>query len=127
MGATGVSWRARNNFIATHSGGFRNKSSTMRKTNSNQLEELLQEQDKQSNLARSMIKSLRPDADSIDRSSKLVEGMEELKKMNLLTGKDLQKVKFPGIIKYAHIHNDYHERVANPGYSRNYLGKFYTK
>jgi len=74
-----------------------------------------------------MVKSLRPDADSIDRSQQLVKGMDELKKMHLLAAKDLQRTKFPGIIKHEHIYNDYHERVANPGFSRNYLGKFYTK
>lgn len=53
--------------------------------------------------------------------------MLDLKRMNLLLSKDLQRMKFPGVIKYHHIHNDYHERMTNPGYSRNYLGKFYTK
>lgn len=47
--------------------------------------------------------------------------------MNLLSQKGLSQVKFPGIIKHEHIYNDYHERVANPGYSRNYQGKFFTK
>jgi hypothetical protein len=47
--------------------------------------------------------------------------------MNLLTGKDLQKVKFPGVIRHHHVHNDYHMRETNPGFSRNYQGKFYTK
>jgi hypothetical protein len=70
---------------------------------------------------------LRPDGDSIDRSKALLEGMADLRRMDLLTGKDMNKVKFPGVIRYNHIHNDYHERVANPGFSRNYLGKFYTK
>ena len=74
-----------------------------------------------------MVQSLVPDAASIDRSDALLQGMIELRKINLLSGKDMNKVKFPGIIKYAHIYNDYHERVANPGFSRNYLGKFYTK
>ena len=53
--------------------------------------------------------------------------MQELKKMRLLTGKSLQKTSYPGIIKHAHIYNDYHTRETNPGYSRNYMGKFYTK
>jgi hypothetical protein len=26
-----------------------------------------------------------------------------------------------------HVYNDYHLKNANPGFSRNYLGKFYTK
>lgn len=74
-----------------------------------------------------MLKSLREDADKLDRSKALLTGMVDLKRMNLLLGKDLQRMKFPGVIKYSHIHNDYHERMTNPGYSRNYLGKFYTK
>lgn len=53
--------------------------------------------------------------------------MQELEKIGLLTARDLQKTKFPGIIRHEHIYNDYHERMANPGFSRNYLGKFYTK
>jgi hypothetical protein len=47
--------------------------------------------------------------------------------MDLLTGKDMNHVKFPGIIKVEHVYNDYHLKNANPGFSRNYLGKFYTK
>jgi hypothetical protein len=47
--------------------------------------------------------------------------------MDLLRGKEMNHTKFPGNIKYAHIYNDYHERVANPGYSRNQLGKHYFK
>jgi hypothetical protein len=74
-----------------------------------------------------MIQSIKPHADSIDRSEKLISGMQELEKIGLLTARDLQKTKFPGIIRHEHIYNDYHERMANPGFSRNYLGKFYTK
>ena len=111
----------------THSGSFRNKSSIVRKGNSDQLEELLTERDKQPNLQRSFVKSLRQDADSIDRSIALLAGMRDLQEMNLLRNKEMNHTKFPGIIKYAHIYNDYHERVANPGYSRNQLGKHYFK
>ncbi len=53
--------------------------------------------------------------------------MESLKKMKLLSNKDLQKIKYPGIIRHEHIYNDYHERVTNPGYSRNYAGKHFAK
>lgn len=113
--------------IVTNSDRFKNKSYITFKSNSKELEDLLQEKNKFSNLKRSMIKSLRPDADSIDRSAQLISGMQELEKIGLLTGRDLQKTKFPGIIKHEHIYNDYHERVANPGFSRNYQGKFYTK
>jgi hypothetical protein len=76
VGTTGVSWRARNNLINTHSDQFRNKSHLVLKSNSRGLEELLQEKNKQPNLKRSMIKSLRPDADSIDRSAQLIAGMQ---------------------------------------------------
>lgn len=74
-----------------------------------------------------MIRSLKEDADAIDQSQQLVQGMQELKRMNLLLRRNLQKVKFPGVAKFTHIHNDYHERVTNPGYSRNFLGKFYMR
>jgi hypothetical protein len=117
----------RNNSITTHSSQLRNKSSLTYHSHSQGLENLLQEKGKQPNLQRSLLRSLKPDADAIDRSAKLVEGMEELEKIGLLTGRELQKTKFPGIIRHEHVYNDYHERVANPGFSRNYLGKFYTK
>jgi len=74
-----------------------------------------------------MIQSIKPHADSIDHCKQLLDGMKELREIGLLSGKDLQKTKFPGIIRHEHIYNDYHERVTNPGFSRNYQGKFYTK
>ena len=74
-----------------------------------------------------MMKSFRQDADKIDRSHQLVNGMQELKKMNLLLNRNLQKIKFAGVARYTHIHNDYHDRLTNPGFSRNFLGRIYTK
>jgi hypothetical protein len=59
VGTSGQSWRIRNNSISTHTGGFRNKSSISRKCNSDVLEDLLSEKDKQPNLQRSFVKSLR--------------------------------------------------------------------
>ena len=47
--------------------------------------------------------------------------------MGLLSNRDMQKVKFPGVMKAEHVHNDYHERVTNPNFSRNHLGRFFTK
>jgi hypothetical protein len=126
VGATGISWRARNNSISTHS-NFSLKRSLLRKTNSKQLTQILKNDEKASKEARSVIRSLQEDADAIDRSDRLLSGMLELKRMNLLVGKDLQKVKFPGVGKLHHVHNDYHERATNPGFSRNFLGRFYTK
>jgi len=41
VGTSGRSWRTRNNFIQTTSGGFRNKSVIVRKSNSKQLENIL--------------------------------------------------------------------------------------
>ena len=74
-----------------------------------------------------MIKSLLIDKKALEKSAMLVDGMKKLKDMGLLTGKGMQKTKLPGIIRHEHIYNDYHDRVSNPGYSRNYQGKFYTK
>jgi hypothetical protein len=126
VGETGISWKTRNNSIGTHS-NFNTRYSIPRKTHSKQLSMILAEDQKSSKQARSMIRSLRDDADTIDQSDKLVTGMHELKRMNLLLERSLQKIKFPGVGKHAHIHNDYHERVTNPGFSRNFLGKFYNK
>ena len=47
--------------------------------------------------------------------------------MKLLSGKDLNNVKFPGIIKHEHIYNDYHTRNTNPGFSRGELGRMFSK
>lgn len=47
--------------------------------------------------------------------------------MKLLSGKELNNVKFPGIIKHEHIYNDYHTRNTNPGFSRGELGRMFSK
>lgn len=47
--------------------------------------------------------------------------------MNLLVGKDLNTVKLPGVMRHEHIYNDYHAKGSNPGYSRGYSGKHFTK
>ena len=73
------------------------------------------------------MKSLLIDKEALERSKKLVEGMAKLKQMKLLTGKDLNKVKFPGIIKVEHIYNDYYDQGSKNGFGRNYQGKFFTK
>jgi hypothetical protein len=38
--------------------------------------------------------------------------------MNLLKGKDLNKIKLPGVIRPNYVYNDYHTKGTNPGYSR---------
>ncbi len=52
--------------------------------------------------------SIEKQADTLDKNPKLVEGMSKLKEMNLLSSKELNQVKFPGIIRHQHIYNDYH-------------------
>lgn len=91
------------------------------------VDDILKEEKMQTGATKTMLKSLTIDKKSLERSQQLIDGMAKLKEMKLLSGKDLNKVQFPGIIRHEHIYNDYHERVANPGYSRNYQGKFYTK
>ena len=126
VGTTGQSWRSRNNLINTHSSAFRNKSALTRRGNSQKLEGLLTERDKQSNQQRKFVSTLRPDANSIDRSKALIAGMSSLQDINLLGFKDLNHTVFPGVIRNCHIYNDYHLDKANPGYSRNYQGKHFT-
>lgn len=78
-------------------------------------------------MKRSMLSSIRPLAQSVEKSEALVEGMKKLREIDLLSGKEMNHVKFPGTIKIEHVYNDYHLQSANPGFSRNYQGKFYTK
>jgi len=48
--------------------------------------------------------------------------------MKLLSGKELNRTQYPGIIRHEHIYNDYHWKQTNPGYSRNPMGgKMFTK
>ena len=91
------------------------------------MDDILKEEKMQTKATKTMLKSLSIDKEALDRSRQLIEGMSKLKEMKLLEGKDLSRVKFPGVIRHEHVYNDYHERVTNPGFSRNYQGKFYTK
>lgn len=122
---TNASWRSRNNMVRTNYGHL-DRSISLRQRKS-VVDDILKEEKMQTGKTKTMLKSLIIDKDSLERSRQLVEGMKKLKEMKLLEGKDLRKVKFPGVIKHEHIYNDYHERVTNPGFSRNYQGKFYTK
>ena len=74
-----------------------------------------------------MKKSLVVNTDVLEKSSKLISAMESLKDMKLLSNRDLQKIKYPGVIRHEHIYNDYHERVTNQGFSRNHAGKHFAK
>jgi hypothetical protein len=107
---------------------LKNKShSKLRSKQGEELESLLQEEKKYSNIKRSMLQSIRPHTKSVEKSSDLVEGMRKIKDLDLLSGKEMNHVKFPGVIKIEHVYNDYHLQTANPGFSRNYQGKIYTK
>lgn len=120
-----TSWRSRNNMIKTNFTHLSGNVSLRRERSV--VDDILKEEKMQTKGTKSMLKSLSIDKDALVRSRQLIEGMSKLKEMKLLEGKDLSKVKFPGVIRHEHIYNDYHERVTNPGYSRNHMGKFYTK
>ena len=83
---------------------------------------MLCEDKMQSAATKTMIKSLKEDADKLEKSRKLVEGMANLKDMRLLSGRDFHQTKYPGNIKVPHIITDYHDSRANGGYSRNNMG-----
>ena len=77
---------------------------------------------------KTMLKSLKEDAEKLEKSKKLVEGISNLREMGLLTGRDFHQTKYPGNIRHQHIYNDYHWRETNNGFSRNAMGgKFFTK
>lgn len=124
----GQSWRSRNNFIQTNFSQFKDTRSSRRPTRSVVLDSVLSEDKMQSSGTKSMLRSLKIDADKLERSRKLIEGMADLKEKKLLTDRDFHRTQYPGIIKHEHIYNDYHWRQTNPGYSRNAMGgKFFTK
>lgn len=66
-----MSWRLRNNAIATHSAFHAKVCRHSLKTTSKRLRQLLTE-DEQSEVSRSMVRSLKPEAERIDRSQQLV-------------------------------------------------------
>lgn len=74
-----------------------------------------------------MIKSLLIDKKHFERSLQLTNGIAKLKQMKLLSCKELNNVKFPGVIKQQYVYNDYHTKGTNPGFSRGELGRVYAK
>jgi hypothetical protein len=53
--------------------------------------------------------------------------MNALKEMGLLTGMKLNRVHYDGHIRIPTVHNDYHMRETNGGYSRNSFGGYFPK
>ena len=126
-GEMGKSWTNRNNHITTNLSGIKNKSiSTIRSCNQKELDSLLAEEKKFSNSKKSMIGSIKNDSKSIEKNSALIEGMKKLREMDLLTGKQMNHMRYPGIIRINNVYNDNHDRKSNPGYSRNFQGKIFT-
>ena len=73
-----------------------------------------------------MIQSIKSDSKSIEKNDALIEGMKKIREMGLLTLKEMNHMKLPGIMRLNNVYNDNHERKTNPGYSRNYQGKIFT-
>jgi hypothetical protein len=125
---SGVSWRTRNNMIRTNFSGLQSQNGSFKKSYSmSRVSKVLENNHSESPETKNLKQSLIIESGVLERSGKLIEGMEKLREMKLLSNKDLQRVKFPGVIRHAHVHNDYHERVTNPGFSRNVAGKHFTK
>ena len=76
----------------------------------------------QSSATKTMYHSLKDDADKLEKSRQLVEGMAKLKELKLLNAKDFNKTTYPGSIRGEHVINDYHLKQSNPGFSRNPMG-----
>lgn len=53
--------------------------------------------------------------------------MNALKEMGLLAGMKLNRVHYDGHIRIPTVHNDYHMRETNGGYSRNSFGGYFPK
>lgn len=120
------SWKKRSNSIISNK--HEECSSQLKSSVRQQLpEESLRVNKKSSKERNSMLKNISENYDVVLRNRLLQEGMRKLQQMDLLDRRVLNHVKFPGIIKHEHVYNDYHKLEANAGYSRNYMGKFYTK
>ena len=92
------------------------------------LRSTLAEERKQDIETRNMLKSLTLDADILEKSRKLIDGMNDLKDKKLLVNRTFHIAKYPAIGKSAYVYNDYHTAQTNPGYSRNKMGgKFFTR
>ena len=119
-GKTGLTWRNRSPPIKTLSSMHRTMSRLPQPSaREREVDSLLAEEKKFSESKRSMLRGIRPHAKSVEGSNALVQGMHQLKEIDLLTGYQMNHVQYPGIIKVEHVYNDYHGRCANPGYSRN--------
>jgi hypothetical protein len=114
--------------IRTNFSGLQSQNGSFKKSYSmSRVSKVLENNHSESPETKNLKQSLIIESGVLERSGKLIEGMEKLREMKLLSNKDLQRVKFPGVIRHAHVHNDYHERVTNPGFSRNVAGKHFTK
>lgn len=114
--------------IKTNFSGVMSKSGSFKKSYSmSRVSKVLENNHSESPETKQLKQSLVIDSGVLERSVRLIEGMEKLREMKLLSNKDLQRVAFPGVIRHPHVHNDYHERVTNPGFSRNVAGKHFTK
>ena len=121
---TNSSLRTRNNTIKTNYSHLSSSSTLNREKLA--VDDFLAKNN-ESEAKKTMAKSLIIDEKALEKSQMLIEGMKKLKDVDLSRNKALKMAKLPGVIRHEYIYNDYHPRTANPGYSRNYKGKFYTK
>ncbi len=52
---------------------------------------------------------------------------KKLEELKLSTPRDLKLIKYEGVIKSPTVHNDYHTRATNHGYSRSETGGIFPK
>jgi hypothetical protein len=99
VAATGLSWKIRNNSILTHSNLTTKLSLPRKEDKSKLIDKILREEDKLSNQAKLIPRLLNKDADRINQSQILMKGIRDLRRLNLLMGKGIQKIKFQGVIR----------------------------
>ena len=80
-----MSWRNRNNFIKTNFSHLKTSRNLSRAKSA--VDSMLGNSKMQSSATNNMFNSLRIDADKLEKSQKLVEGMAKLKEMHLLGNK----------------------------------------
>lgn len=62
-----------------------------------------------------------------EQNPELLRSMNLIRELGLEKGREIKHMKYEGVIKIPTVHNDYHSRATNQGYSRNSSGGIYPK
>jgi len=75
----------------------------------------------------SVVEQIVQDGDVFLDNKNLLDSVYKLKNLDLLKGSEIRAKRYPGIVRYEYVYNDYHSMSTNNGYSRNVGGVFFTR